>query len=49
MDNAIASMKHALDGLADAMRVDDRRFHLAFAWGDVCKPGRVEIAIGGST
>lgn len=47
MDNAIASMKSALDGLAEAMKVNDRRFVLTFAWGAAAKPGRVEIAIGG--
>jgi hypothetical protein len=45
-DNAIASLKASLDGLADALRVDDNRFRLSFAWGEPCKPGRVEIVIG---
>ena len=48
MDNAIAAMKPQLDGLADAMRVDDNRFRLSFAWGEPCKHGRIEIVIGGN-
>lgn len=48
MDNAIAAMKPQLDGLADALRVDDNRFRLSFAWGEPEAPGRVEITIGGA-
>lgn len=48
MDNAIASMKPHLDGLADALKVNDNRFRLTFAWGDLAKPGHVEITIGGA-
>jgi crossover junction endodeoxyribonuclease RusA len=39
MDNAIAAMKPQLDGLADAMRVDDNRFRLSFAWESPASTG----------
>ena len=45
LDNCVAAMKPWLDGLADAMKVNDRQFALTFRWGDAAKPGRVDIAI----
>jgi crossover junction endodeoxyribonuclease RusA len=48
LDGCIAQCKAYFDGIADAMKVDDRRFHLAFEWGETAKPGRVEIVIGGA-
>jgi Holliday junction resolvase RusA-like endonuclease len=47
MDGCISQCKAYFDGIADALRVDDRRFVLSFAWGETAKPGRVEIMIGG--
>jgi crossover junction endodeoxyribonuclease RusA len=47
MDNAIAALKPSLDGLADAMKVNDNRFRPTFEWCASTKPGRVEIFIGG--
>lgn len=44
-DNAVASMKAYLDGIADALRVDDRRFVPSFRFADVEKPGRVEVSL----
>lgn len=47
LDNLVASEKHFLDGIADALDVDDRRFRPVTAdWGDVCKLGKVIITIG---
>lgn len=34
MDNMIASMKAGLDGLADALKVDDSAFHVTFDVSD---------------
>jgi crossover junction endodeoxyribonuclease RusA len=34
MDNAIASMKAALDGMADGLGCDDSLFRLSAEWGD---------------
>jgi crossover junction endodeoxyribonuclease RusA len=48
MDNAIASLKSALDGIAQAMGVNDNSFRLSFAWQRPAKPGRVEVVIGGA-
>jgi Holliday junction resolvase RusA-like endonuclease len=46
MDNAIASMKAALDGIATALDADDNRFALSFAWGEARKPGEVLVVVG---
>lgn len=46
LDNCIASIKNGLDGLADALRVDDSRFVLT-AWMGLPKPpGAVLVTIG---
>lgn len=45
-DNAIASMKAARDGLADALGVNDRRFRSSYEFAEPEKPGRVEIEVG---
>lgn len=43
-DNLVASMKSYLDGVADALRVNDAKFHLLEPFvGEPCKPGRVEL------
>jgi len=52
-DNAIASLKATLDGLADAMVVDDSRFRPVFAFGEPVKGGKVAVdvpyfALGGA-
>ena len=47
LDNLVASCKHALDGIADALDYDDRKFRPITAdWGAVCKPGKVVVTIG---
>lgn len=45
MDNALASLKAALDGVADALGVDDKRFVLTLQWGEPCKHGRVMVTL----
>lgn len=44
-DNAIASIKAARDGLADALGVNDRRFQATYEFSEPQKPGRVEVEI----
>ena len=47
LDNLVASCKHMLDGIADALDYDDRKFRPITAdWGAVCKPGKVIVTIG---
>ena len=45
-DNMIASFKAARDGIADGLKVNDRRFRATYHFGDPEKPGRVEVIIG---
>jgi len=46
-DNAISSCKSLLDGVADALGVNDSRFVLdTVEWGDVEPGGRVAVRIG---
>lgn len=42
-DNAQASLKHALDGIADALAVDDYRFRPTYEFAAPEAPGRVEV------
>lgn len=42
-DNMVASIKAALDGVADALKVNDRRFWPEFHFCGPEKPGRVEV------
>ena len=46
-DNMLAAMKSGLDGLADALKVDDERFELTIKRGEPVRGGWVEIEIGG--
>ena len=43
LDNCIASVKAALDGLSDACGVDDSKFILTFALGHTIKHGAVIV------
>jgi len=45
MDNCIASCKGVLDGIADALCVDDRYFVLSFAFGETRKPAMVVVEV----
>jgi len=44
-DNAFASCKAALDGIADALCVNDRRFRPSMQFMEPEKPGKVEIVL----
>lgn len=45
-DNLVASMKSGLDGLADAMGVDDSKWRLGFeVWDEPVKEGRVLVTV----
>ncbi|RPF70460.1 RusA family crossover junction endodeoxyribonuclease [Aurantiacibacter spongiae] len=45
IDNMFASLKAALDGIADGLRVDDTRFEPTLRRGEPVKPGRVEVVL----
>jgi Holliday junction resolvase RusA-like endonuclease len=45
--NYPAMLKAGLDGVADALKVNDRRFSPHFTYADPEKPGRVELTFGG--
>lgn len=44
-DNAISSMKNALDGIAQATGIDDSKWQLAFRWGDPVPGGAVKVEL----
>lgn len=45
-DNIIASMKSYLDGIADALQINDARFHFKeVVWKEVKRPPEVEVHI----
>lgn len=45
-DNAMACMKAACDGIADALGVNDKLFRFAAPiWGEPHKPGRVIVTV----
>lgn len=44
LDNCLASLKGALDGIAMACKMDDRDFQpLTVQFGETCKGGKVEV------
>lgn len=45
-DNAIGAFKHARDGIADALGVDDSRFVMSYHFLPPEKPGKVIVTIG---
>ncbi|MEI4473549.1 hypothetical protein [Frigidibacter sp. MR17.24] len=45
MDNLIASMKHAIDGIAQATGIDDSAYAIAAARGEARKGGSVVVEI----
>lgn len=48
LDNLLAAAKHALDGVAAALRMDDREFApVTLKRGAVGKPGALVVVIGG--
>lgn len=44
-DGAIGAAKHLLDGVSDALGIDDHLFRPRFVFCDPEKPGRVEIEL----
>lgn len=46
-DNAIASCKAYLDGIADALGIDDSRFQISIRREEVCKGGMVRVELEG--
>lgn len=47
LDNCLASIKSGLDGIADGLGVNDRRFRLRIEMGAVIKGGEVRIVVTG--
>lgn len=47
LDNVIASFKAGQDGLADALRVNDRELVVTHEMGDRCKSGSVIVEVIG--
>src|SRR3546814_1588637 len=45
LDNMLASVKHAIDGIAEAIGVDDSRFSYSIARRAPIKGGRVSIVV----
>ena len=45
MDNLVASTKALRDGLMDALGVDDSKFVVTYAIGDIVKGGAVRVEI----
>jgi len=45
MDNVLSSMKSGLDGLVDALGIDDSHWALVIEWGEPVKGGSVHITV----
>lgn len=45
LDNCIAQFKHAQDGIAAALGIDDNKFRVTHEFGEPVKGGRVEIVL----
>ena len=46
LDNCLASFKAGLDGIADALGVNDSHFRISMQMGPPVKLGEVEVTIG---
>lgn len=46
-DNCIAAFKAGQDGIADALRVNDRDLSVSYRFGDRCKDGAVIVEVRG--
>ncbi len=44
-DNMIARLKSSIDGIADALGVDDSLFDVRFQWGEPVKGGKVVVSL----
>lgn len=49
LDNCIARMKSGIDGIADAIRVDDSKWRMTFEIAEPCKGGMVKVGISCDT
>lgn len=45
LDNCLASMKRAIDAVAEVIGIDDSEFGFRLRWGDVCKGGAVIVNV----
>jgi crossover junction endodeoxyribonuclease RusA len=45
LHNLEGSMKAAIDGIQDALGVDDSTFHITRSWGDIFLGGKVSVRI----
>lgn len=45
LDNCLAAFKAGLDGIADALGVNDKHFRLALEFGEPVKDGTVEVSL----
>lgn len=45
-DNMVACCKAFMDGVSDALGVNDAKFRPQYQFADPCKPGRVEVELG---
>lgn len=45
LDNMLASLKHSLDGVAEALGVNDRRFAISLRVDEPCKGGKVVVHV----
>lgn len=45
LDNCLASLKSGLDGLADALQVNDKDFCLSLRWGEPVRDGLVRLEL----
>lgn len=45
LDNMLAAMKAAIDGIAETIGVDDSMFSISLSRGEIAKGGRVSISI----
>ena len=45
IDNAFASMKAAIDGISQAIGIDDKHFGYSIAWGEPTPGGAVHVDI----
>lgn len=45
MDNCLASCKAYIDGISDALGINDQRFTYQLRWGGIVKGGKVEVEL----
>ena len=45
LQNLIGSMKYGVDGIADAVKIDDSLFELSFGWGVPVDDGLVRVTL----